>query len=65
MRDENRKQSRRAFMKSAGTVSAAAAIATTLPLERAQAAPESDQEKKKARYKETDHVKAYYRTNRY
>jgi hypothetical protein len=65
MRDETRKQSRRAFMKSVGTVSAAAAIATALPPERAQAATESDQEKKKARYKETDHVKAFYRTNRY
>ena len=65
MRDETRNQSRRAFMKSVGTVSAAAAIAATLPVDGAKAATESDQEKRKARYKETDHVKAYYRTNRY
>ncbi|SDB13496.1 hypothetical protein [Belnapia rosea] len=28
-------------------------------------ARESEAEKRKARYRETDHVRAYYRTNRY
>lgn len=66
MRDDGKKrQSRRAFMKSVGTASAAAAVAAVLPLDRAKAGTETDQEKKKARYRETDHVKAYYRTNRY
>jgi hypothetical protein len=31
----------------------------------ARADSESNDEKRKARYKETDHVKAYYRVNRY
>jgi hypothetical protein len=31
----------------------------------AQADSESNDEKLKARYKETDHVKKYYRVNRY
>ena len=31
----------------------------------AQADSETNDEKRKARYKETDHVKAYYRVNRY
>ena len=42
---------------------AAATGATSLPT-RAVAA-ESEKEKRKARYKETDHVKAFYRVNRY
>ena len=31
----------------------------------ARADTETNDEKRKARYKETDHVKAYYRVNRY
>jgi hypothetical protein len=31
----------------------------------AQADSETDQEMRKPRYKETDHVKTYYRVNRY
>ena len=43
-----------------------AAITTAAPLAtEARADTENDQEKRKARYKETDHVKAYYRVNRY
>jgi anaerobic selenocysteine-containing dehydrogenase len=55
---------RRGFLKSvggAGVAGAAAAVGASAPAEAA----ESDAEKKKARYRETDHVKAYYRTNRY
>jgi hypothetical protein len=47
-----------------GTVGASATFATPLMLP-AQADSENDDEKRKARYKETDHVKAYYRVNRY
>ena len=66
MRDDDKtRQSRRAFIKSVGTASAAAAVAAAIPLDRANAGTESDQEKRKARYRETDHVKAFYRTNRY
>lgn len=43
------------------TVAAAALVAPALPV----AAAESDADKTKARYKETDHIKTYYRTNRY
>lgn len=57
------KLDRRGFLRASlgsATVAAGAAGATV----SAQAA-ENDTEKKKARYKETDHVKAFYRTNRY
>ncbi len=55
---------RRGFLRSVGGASvagAAVAAGSALPA----AAAESDADKKKARYRETDHVKAYYRTNRY
>jgi hypothetical protein len=54
---------RRRFFMMGG--SAAAAVATvSLPSGEA-AADESQAERVKARYKETDHVKNYYRVNRY
>jgi hypothetical protein len=55
---------RRAFLRALGagaTVAAAAPLATT----QAKADTETNDEKRKARYKETDHVKAFYRVNRY
>ena len=57
---------RRDFLRKVGigTVGAGATLATPL-MTSAEADSESDQEKRKARYKETDHVKAYYRVNRY
>ena len=57
---------RRDFLRKVGigTVGAGAALATPL-VTSAQADNETEQEKRKARYKETDHVKAYYRVNRY
>jgi hypothetical protein len=54
---------RREFLRVLGAgagVAAAAPLATT-----ARADAESSNEKRKSRYKETDHVKAYYRVNRY
>jgi len=33
--------------------------------DEAKADTESDSDKRKARYKETDHVKTFYRVNRY
>lgn len=55
---------RRDFLRAlaAGGVAAtgAASLATG-----AAADTETEQEKRKARYKETDHVKAFYRVNRY
>ncbi|MDE5444186.1 twin-arginine translocation signal domain-containing protein [Bradyrhizobium sp. CSA207] len=47
-----------------GTVGAGATLATPL-VGSAQADSENSDEKRKARYKESDHVKAYYRVNRY
>jgi hypothetical protein len=45
---------------------AGAGVAATVPLATgAKADTETNDEKRKARYKETDHVKAFYRVNRY
>ena len=53
---------RRFFMMGGSAVAAAAAA----PLAGGEAvADESQAERVKARYKETDHVKNYYRVNRY
>ncbi|MGA7997319.1 MAG: formate dehydrogenase [Bradyrhizobium sp.] len=54
---------RRRFLYAFGA-GAAIATASSLALE-ANADSESDGEERKSRYKETDHVKAYYRVNRY
>jgi hypothetical protein len=59
--DERAKLNRRRFFMLGGSVAAAAAVPFT---SEAQAA-ETDAEKKKARYRETDHVKTFYRVNRY
>ena len=53
---------RRFFLMGGSAVAAAAAAA--VPLAEAKA-DESQAERIKARYKETDHVKNYYRVNRY
>jgi len=54
---------RRFFMMGGSAVAAAAAV---VPLEGGEAvADESQAERVKARYKESDHVKNYYRVNRY
>ena len=54
---------RRGFL-GAGLGGAAATAAAVLPVAPAVAA-ENDEQKKKARYRETDHVKTFYRVNRY
>ena len=54
---------RRRFFMMGGSAVAAAAV---VPLASSEAqADESQAERVKARYKETDHVKNYYRVNRY
>ena len=54
---------RRHFLRALGA-GAAVAAASPLALE-AKADSENNDEKRKSRYKESDHVKAYYRVNRY
>jgi len=55
---------RRDFLRAMGA-GAGLAVTAAAPLATEAAAAESDAEKKKARYKETDHVKAYYKVNRF
>ena len=64
MTDETKaKVGRRDFLRKVGIGAGATLAAPSIT--PAQADSETDQEKRKARYKETDHVKAYYRVNRY
>lgn len=55
---------RRTFLR-AGLAGATAAAAGTGAVTTPAAASESQAEKTKARYRETDHVKKFYATNRY
>jgi len=67
MRDEKKATvGRRDFLRKvgAGAVGAGATLATPL-IASAHADSENNDEKRKARYKETDHVKTFYRVNRY
>jgi hypothetical protein len=54
---------RREFLRVLGA--GATVAATAAPLSQAKADTETNDEKRKTRYKETDHVKTYYRVNRY
>ncbi len=55
---------RREFLRTLGVGAGAAAV--TAPLGgAARADSESQDERRKARYKETEHVKTFYRVNRY
>ena len=61
--NDKRTVGRRDFLRALGVGAGAAA---TAPLATAaKADSETNDEKRKARYKETDHVKTYYRVNRY
>lgn len=67
MSDETKaKVGRRDFLRKVGlgTAGVGATLATPL-VGSAQADSETNDEKRKARYQETDHVKTYYRVNRY
>lgn len=55
---------RRHFLQALGGSAAVAVAAVPLSGET-KADSETNDEKLKARYKETDHVKAFYRVNRY
>jgi len=65
MKTENKKSrlGRRDLLKVFGA--GAGVAATAAPLTVARADTENNDEKRKARYKETDSVKTFYRVNRY
>ena len=58
------KVGRRDFLRAVGA-GAGLAVTAAAPLATPAAATESDSEKRKSRYKETDHVKKYYKVNHY
>jgi hypothetical protein len=59
------KLGRREFLRAlGGSAGVAAAVAAPLSI-GAKADTETNDEKRKARYKETEHVKTYYRVNKY
>jgi hypothetical protein len=61
---EKTKVARRDFLRALGA--GAGVAATAVPLATvAKADSETNDEKRKPRYKETDHVKTFYRVNRY
>ena len=59
------KVARRDFLRALGAGAGVAATAAAPLATAAKADNESNDDKRKARYKETDHVKTYYRVNRY
>jgi hypothetical protein len=56
---------RREFLRTLGAGATVAAAGGGPLAGEAHADTESNDEKRKARYRETEHVKAYYRVNRY
>jgi hypothetical protein len=64
MRPNKAKVGRREFLRTLG-VGAGAAVASTSLASGAKADTESNDDKRKARYKETDHVKTFYKVNKY
>ena len=64
MKNETR-VARRDFLRVLGAGAGVAATAAAPLATMAKADTENNDEKRKARYKETDHVKAFYRVNRY
>ena len=59
-----RERSRREFLRTLGAGTTLAAAAAPLG-GQAHADSESNDERRKTRYRESEHVKAYYRVNRY
>jgi hypothetical protein len=63
MKRERKAVGRREFLRALG---AGATVAAAAPLAgAAHADTESNDEKRRSRYKETEHVKTFYRVNRY
>jgi hypothetical protein len=64
-KQDETKVARRDFLRALGA-GAGVAVTAAAPLAgAAKADSENNDEKRKARYKETDHVKTFYRVNRY
>jgi hypothetical protein len=65
MNSENKKTiGRRAFLRTLGAGAGVAASAAT-PLAKGAVAAEKEEDRRKARYRETEHVKTFYKVNRY
>jgi hypothetical protein len=62
---EKKTVARRDFLRVLAAGAGAAAATRAAPLTSPAAAAESDQDKRKPRYKETEHIKAFYRVNKY
>jgi hypothetical protein len=65
MKQQGKTVGRRDFLRVMATGAGVAAVSAGPLAGTAAADSENNDEKRKARYKETDHVKAYYRVNRY
>ena len=63
MKRERKAVGRREFLRTLGAGATAAAAAPLAGAARADT--ESNDEKRRSRYKETEHVKTFYRVNRY
>jgi len=64
-KEKKTKVGRRDFLRAIGAGAGLAAAAAAPLATVAKADTENNDEKRKARYKETDHVKTFYRVNRY
>jgi len=65
-RDKSKALDRRNFLRSIGGVSSVAAVAIAAPIAATEAeAYNPGNDETKGRYRESDHVKAFYRTNGY
>jgi hypothetical protein len=67
MKDDQTRKSvdRRSFFRGLGGAAAVAGAAAATGVQPAAAQQESANDRRKARYRETEHVKNFYRTNRY
>jgi len=62
---DNTTVARRDFLRAMVTGAGVAAVSAGPLATTAAADTENNDEKRKARYKETDHIKTFYRVNRY
>jgi hypothetical protein len=66
MKEDKKAMDRRNFLRTVGGASTVAVAAVASPIAATEAqAYDPGKEETKARYRESDHVKAFYRTNGY